>query len=538
MPNDHPEDLEFGAFWSRHRELDNILSSAFMFLPERFRLPGNKGNPVAAQINLNLHAAVICLHLAARDKADKFKLGSIGQASRTRTLTAAREIVDIIKLTKAATAPPYRGPLMALSLFLAASVFISQAKEDPDSFDKANLEFLIDNMNAIRREHFITKAYLNQLARDIELSGISVSIGNPASLALAGQIDAHHNIPLVARGATTEPPKMRHPLHSRLDIAARRDALKCHDGSSCGPWSTFLGPFPRWEEPRGSAEGPATKRMRTSDRLSSGVPTGQGTHASAAGPSAWSAGREGRPSVVALTPKDVFGYSATHTTSTSTSTTSSTSWSYATKHRISTTLPHRTGSPAMNNSQAMSSAPPPPAAGAVPTFASFPMPGAAAAAPPPPYPPMPGAAPFGTSNLDTTTTATTTTTTTTASTATASSSSDPTSLNPADLGSLDGAVFDSLVGDWGLTDPESVYAMLLDVSGDTFGAAQDHVGGGGGGDGLDVWAAALSSAGSLPGGGGGSNSGGGGGSTSAGGGGGRGAGAGEGRRGGWDGSGL
>lgn len=99
MPDDHPEDAEYGRFWKRHRELDNMLSSAFMFLPERFRLPRSIRDPTAMQTNLNLHAAVICLHNAACEKADKFKLAGIRQSSRTRALNAAQEIVDIIKLT-------------------------------------------------------------------------------------------------------------------------------------------------------------------------------------------------------------------------------------------------------------------------------------------------------------------------------------------------------------------------------------------------------------------------------------------------------
>lgn len=97
MPGDRPEDAEFGRFWKRHRELDNMLSSAFMFLPERYRLARNMRDPVALQANLNLHAAVICLHNAASETADKHKLPGIKQTSRTRALTAAHEIADIVR---------------------------------------------------------------------------------------------------------------------------------------------------------------------------------------------------------------------------------------------------------------------------------------------------------------------------------------------------------------------------------------------------------------------------------------------------------
>ena len=100
MPDDRPQDVEYGPWWKRHRELDNMFSSVFMFLPEKYRLPKNLRDPIALQINLNLHAAVICLHNAACDKVDKYKLpGNIKQSSRTRALAAAQEVVDIIKMT-------------------------------------------------------------------------------------------------------------------------------------------------------------------------------------------------------------------------------------------------------------------------------------------------------------------------------------------------------------------------------------------------------------------------------------------------------
>lgn len=84
----------------KHRELDNILSSAFMFLPEGFRLPGNLRNPTAVHTNLNLHAGVICLHHAAIDKIETFGLsGSLKALSQTRLRTAAEEIVNIVKLS-------------------------------------------------------------------------------------------------------------------------------------------------------------------------------------------------------------------------------------------------------------------------------------------------------------------------------------------------------------------------------------------------------------------------------------------------------
>lgn len=71
-----------------------------MFLPERFRLPKNIRDPIAVATNLNLHAAVICLHNAASEKFDEFNLsGDIKTVSKVRMLAAAQEVVNIIKVT-------------------------------------------------------------------------------------------------------------------------------------------------------------------------------------------------------------------------------------------------------------------------------------------------------------------------------------------------------------------------------------------------------------------------------------------------------
>ncbi|KAK8113673.1 hypothetical protein PG999_005742 [Apiospora kogelbergensis] len=97
-PDDFPENYEFGRYWTRHRELDNKLSSAFMFLPEGFRLPDNYRDRTAVHTNLNLHASIICLHHAAIDKIDRHKLPNhLKKASQTRLLTAAQAIVEIMK---------------------------------------------------------------------------------------------------------------------------------------------------------------------------------------------------------------------------------------------------------------------------------------------------------------------------------------------------------------------------------------------------------------------------------------------------------
>lgn len=99
-PNDQPGDVAHGNYWTRHRRLDNDLSSAFMFLPARFRLPQNTKDPVALHTNLNLHASVMSLHHAAVEMADKYGLpGQVKAQSICRLRASAEEVVSIIKMT-------------------------------------------------------------------------------------------------------------------------------------------------------------------------------------------------------------------------------------------------------------------------------------------------------------------------------------------------------------------------------------------------------------------------------------------------------
>ncbi len=98
--NDNPENYEYGEYWKRHREIDNTLSSAFMFLPESFRLPENYRDPTAVNTNLNLHASIICLHHAALERIETYNLPeSAKRTSQDRLGAAGQEIVNIIKLT-------------------------------------------------------------------------------------------------------------------------------------------------------------------------------------------------------------------------------------------------------------------------------------------------------------------------------------------------------------------------------------------------------------------------------------------------------
>ncbi|KAL7808774.1 hypothetical protein V8C44DRAFT_335341 [Trichoderma aethiopicum] len=221
--SDQPEDPIHGAFWQRHRRLDNQLSTLFLFMPESFRLPENIRDPLATYINLNFHACVICLHHVALEKIETHGLDdSLRQECRNLLKNAAEEIASIAKLTSHRSSL-YSNPLCAFSLYCATTVYVYLAKQDPSSGinpkDMSNLELIINVMEAISRIHLITSAFLQQACLDIDKNGLSSIIklpnlyqyrdlfGGPAS-----------SIPLMARSPISKHTQMSSPLPGRLPL--------------------------------------------------------------------------------------------------------------------------------------------------------------------------------------------------------------------------------------------------------------------------------------------------------------------------------
>jgi hypothetical protein len=113
--SDRPEDAINGAFWQRHRRLDNQLSTLFLFMPESFRLPDNIRDPLATYINLNFHACVICLHHVALEKIETHQLDdSLRKECHSLLKNAAEEIASIAKLTSHRSSLFVRDPVSTL----------------------------------------------------------------------------------------------------------------------------------------------------------------------------------------------------------------------------------------------------------------------------------------------------------------------------------------------------------------------------------------------------------------------------------------
>ncbi|KAK1963674.1 hypothetical protein LY78DRAFT_188760 [Colletotrichum sublineola] len=222
-PNDRPTDVEYGEFWTRHRDIDNMLSSTFMFLPERFRLPQSMRDPTAVHANLNLHASVICLHHAAIDRIEKYNLPEkLKAASVLRLRTAAEEVVNIVKSTSHVNSS-YKSPMVALSLYAAASVYVYSAKCDPEvglsTADLQNLKFIVTAMEAIGRKHVITKAFLQQIYMDVDRNGLAGIIDLPSLNKYKNQFGwTCSNVPLLVRSSISKHTEIQPPLPGRLPL--------------------------------------------------------------------------------------------------------------------------------------------------------------------------------------------------------------------------------------------------------------------------------------------------------------------------------
>lgn len=118
---------------------------------------------------------------------------------------------------------PQRSPLVALALYVASSVYVSQAQEDGLSpSNTANFEFLLTAMQGIGRQHIITMSFLRQAIFDAQRAGLQGVVRMPK---IDMQPDPRmevsscgHNIPLFARSRISKGSGISPPLPGRLPL--------------------------------------------------------------------------------------------------------------------------------------------------------------------------------------------------------------------------------------------------------------------------------------------------------------------------------
>ncbi|KAF2731163.1 hypothetical protein EJ04DRAFT_584067 [Polyplosphaeria fusca] len=171
-PDDRDDDLN-GGFWTRHRNIENILLSTSLALPDGLRLPGGLPDPNVVFLNMSIHTSAICLHQAAIFKADKYRLPvNVSNESKIRCVTAAAEIASMMRMISHMDLASMN-PFISFCVYVAARVFVQYLKTRPkDQQMNSSLQFLLQAMQALRRKNPLTESFLVQLDLDLESAGI------------------------------------------------------------------------------------------------------------------------------------------------------------------------------------------------------------------------------------------------------------------------------------------------------------------------------------------------------------------------------
>lgn len=128
-----------------------------------------------------------------------------------------------------------KSPMAAISLYCAATVYIYQCSETQSARNVDNLDFIIAAMDAIGREHVITRAFLKQVVLDIERNNITQIAHLPRLDNLPHVIDvSNHNIPLLARSKFSRHSEMQPPLPGRLPLGQPRGNVRGNKMKDCG----------------------------------------------------------------------------------------------------------------------------------------------------------------------------------------------------------------------------------------------------------------------------------------------------------------
>ncbi|ESZ92849.1 fungal specific transcription factor domain-containing protein [Sclerotinia borealis F-4128] len=172
-PDEGANDVANGEFWKRHRKMDNVLSSTFMFLPDHLRLPAGLRDPNIVFFHMNIHCSTICLHQGAVLTAEREDLSqSFIRQSEARSLMAAEEIANLMRLISHMEASKMSS-WIGFCLYVASGVILHDARKDrPNPQSASNLEFMMSAMKAVGKKHVIARHFAAQLELEIETQGL------------------------------------------------------------------------------------------------------------------------------------------------------------------------------------------------------------------------------------------------------------------------------------------------------------------------------------------------------------------------------
>lgn len=196
-----------------------------------------------------------------------------------------------------------------------------QAKDNQGRCDVENLEFLVNCMVAISREHLITRSYLQQTLLDIERNDVvGISLDTDLSETVL-KTNCAYNIPLLARSSIANHSDIQPPLPGRLPLGKPQSATRARRKD--------------WRPQTSSAGRPAPAGGKT---------TSADSAAAAAEPGAKRKRRSPTSAAAAAPARSRAGHAAS-TTSTSSSSPGPSVFGFGPVAGIAA-LPHRTSSPA------------------------------------------------------------------------------------------------------------------------------------------------------------------------------------------------
>ncbi|KAF2771761.1 hypothetical protein EJ03DRAFT_342143 [Teratosphaeria nubilosa] len=212
-PDDKDDDLN-GEFWTRHRQLDNILLNTALALPDALRMPSGLNNANVVFMNMNVHTSTICLHQAAIFKADKNRMPArISAESKARCTAAAAEIANIMR------------QISHLDMSAVARVFVQYMKSRPnDSQIKASLQFLLSAMHAIKRKNPLTESFLVQLDVDLEAAGLEDSRTMRDHITPQSDLPHRRRSPGSLTGSKSGPHKSPHSNGEGMDTSPENNS--------------------------------------------------------------------------------------------------------------------------------------------------------------------------------------------------------------------------------------------------------------------------------------------------------------------------
>ncbi|KAH6706351.1 fungal-specific transcription factor domain-containing protein [Leptodontidium sp. MPI-SDFR-AT-0119] len=168
-----PEELgsdKIPGFWKTHRKLDNLLSDAFMCLPEDLRISERLRDPNAFFLNMTMHAATICLHRAAVQKLSRLEgQSSFLAQSVARCIASARAISTATRLFSQQDLSRIN-PWTGFCLYIAGLVYCHDLRlsHEPTQDGLSNVTFLLVVMKSIGMYQPITEYFTVQLEIELE----------------------------------------------------------------------------------------------------------------------------------------------------------------------------------------------------------------------------------------------------------------------------------------------------------------------------------------------------------------------------------